>query len=152
MPDSSKCREIKTFIAGRLDGELSAEENRLLDRHLAECSACRDELTEMKLTGEVMSTMNFNEPEDRIWQGYWAGVYNRLERGFGWILFSFGLILVLIYSLFQLMGDFLHDSSLPLYFRLGVTALTAGIVVLLVSVGRERLKAYKSDRYREVKR
>ena len=63
-----------------------------------------------------------------------------------------GLILVLVYSLFQLLGAFFHDGSLPLYFRAGVIVLAAGMVILLVSVGRERLKAYKSDRYREVKR
>jgi hypothetical protein len=44
-------------------------------------------------------------------------------------------------------------STIPeLAYRLGVGAVLGGFVVLLVSVGRESLTKYRTERYREVER
>lgn len=152
MPEERKCKDYRDMLSGKIDGELHGDLDRELSAHLEECEGCRGEHAELVRIKEVMTGMKFNEPEDKIWENYWAGVYNRLERNLGWILLSIGIISTLVYAMSQLWSEFLHDQSLPLYFRVGVLALVAGAIVLLVSIGRERLKAIRTDRYREVKR
>ncbi len=50
-------------------------------------------------------------------------------------------------------GGFTMYSTIPeLAYRLGVGAVLGGFVVLLVSVGRESLTKYRTERYREVER
>ena len=83
---------------------------------------------------------------------YWANVYNRLERGVGWLLFSVGAIILLAYGAWHFVQDFVLDSSIPLLVRAGVCAATLGAIVLLVSVFRERLFIRSKERYKEIVR
>ena len=97
--------------------------------------------------------MTFREPSDVALQRYWGSVYNRIERGLGWILFSFGAIVLLCYGGFKLVEEVVRDPTISWIVRAGVVALVFGLVVLFVSLVRERLTVSKTDRYsREVKR
>jgi len=136
-----------------LDGELADEERRRFDEHLAVCDACTRELAELKRLTEDLNMMRFKEPGDEELERYWAGVYNRLERGIGWILLSAGAILTLCYGAFKVIEGMLLDETISDVLKVGVCALIAGLVVLFVSLLRERLVVRKVDRYsREVER
>ena len=50
----------------------------------------------------------------------------------------------------RLIADFLLCEEFSPVLRAGVAALTAGAVVLGVSVVRERIRLYRVDRYEEV--
>lgn len=86
------------------------------------------------------------------WESYWSRLYNRLERGLSWILVSVGAIIVLSYSAYHALQEFIADSSMPLVVKWGVAALVLGGIMLLVSVLREKLLLRKHDRYKEVER
>jgi predicted anti-sigma-YlaC factor YlaD len=143
-----ECRDTAPLMAGRLDGILTMEEEARLDAHLEVCDSCRKEMEMMKKTRDIMSSMKFRDPEDEIWDKYWLSVYNRLERGIGWILLSIGMIMVVSFAIYNI----LQDAEMPLYMRIGSRILILGVVILLVSVIRERLTAYKHERYKEVKK
>ena len=97
--------------------------------------------------------VKLKEPSDLELQQYWSGVYNRLERGIGWILFSVGAIIVLCYGGFKLIEEVIKDPSVGLLLKIGLVALVFGIVILFVSILRERLRVRKVDKYsKEVKR
>jgi len=136
-----------------LDGELPEEDRRRFEEHLASCDACRTELDELKRLTEDLNMMRFKEPGDEELQRYWAGVYNRLERGIGWILLSAGAILTLCYGAFKIIEEMIRDPAVSVILKVGVCALIAGLVILFVSLLRERLVVRKVDRYsREVER
>jgi len=136
-----------------LDGELADEERRRFDEHLAVCDACTRELAELKRLTEDLNMMRFKEPGDEELERYWSGVYNRLERSIGWILLSVGIILTLCYGAFKVIEGMLLDETISDVLKVGVCALIAGLVVLFVSLLRERLVVRKVDRYsREVER
>lgn len=87
-------------------------------------------------------------PDDAAWDGFLDGVYNRVERRTGWVLVVTGLAALVIYGLFL----FLAVPGNPLV-KLAVSVPVLGLVVLFISVLRQRLQAAKTDRYsREVQR
>jgi len=91
---------------GYLDDELSDDQKDKLHEHLARCRQCAEELEEFKKLKAITDQVALVEPEDRVWQDYWSGVYNRIERGLGWILLSIAGIILVICGGFKLIHHF----------------------------------------------
>ena len=96
--------------------------------------------------------MKLVEPEERIWRQYWSGVYNRIERRVGWILFSISAILLLIYGGFKAIEELIKDPTVDIILKAALLALIAGLAILFVSLLRERIYFRKRDRYKDVRR
>ena len=100
-----------------------------------------------------MKNMKYKEPSDEVRGRYWSKVYNRLERGLGWILISVGAMILLFYGGFKAVESLIKDPTLSVFLKIAVLILLAGVVILFVSVVRERIFTYKKDKYaKEVKR
>jgi hypothetical protein len=143
---------FERLMTAALDGELSAGEQRELDDMLAGDESLQKEFLSYKQIKEVTSVMKFKAPLNEVWDHYWLDVYNRIERGLGWLLFTIGAVILLTYSGFKLIENIIHDSGLALFARIGLLALIAGLAVLLVSVVREKWFAWKNDPYKEILR
>lgn len=99
---------------------------------------------------EVTAGMTLRRPPDEVWDSYWGGVYRRIERGIGWILTSVGAIVVLSYGVWQAVRDLVADATLPVVIKVAILALIVGLIVLLVSVIREKLFVRRRDPYKDV--
>ncbi|MHC4424963.1 MAG: anti-sigma factor [Planctomycetota bacterium] len=146
------CHDYKDLMMGYLDNELSDEQRRRFEEHLAGCPECAGELEEFKRLKAITDEVTLVEPEDRMWHDYWNGIYNRIERGIGWIVFSVAAILLTIYGGFKLIEDLVKDSDVEIILKAGLLALIAGLAILFVSVLRERLYFWQKDRYKDVRR
>ena len=146
------CHDYKDLMMGYLDNELSNEQRRQFEEHLTGCSECKAELKEFRKLKAITDEVTLVEPEDKIWQDYWSGVYNRIERSVGWIVFSVAAILLAIYGGFKLIEEIITDSSVGILLKAGLLVLIVGLAILLVSVSRERLHIWQKDRYRNVRR
>ncbi len=146
------CHDYKDLMMGYLDNELSDEQKRQFEEHLTGCSECKDELEEFRKLKAITDEVTLVEPEDRIWQDYWNGVYNRIERSIGWIVFSVAAILLTIYGGFKLIEDIIKDATIGMLLKAGLLALIVGLAILFVSVLRERLYFRQRDRYKDVRR
>ena len=146
------CHDYKDIMMGYLDNELSNEQRRQFEEHLTGCSECKAELKEFSKLKAITDEVTLVEPEDKIWQDYWSGVYNRIERSVGWIVFSVAAILLAIYGGFKLIEEIITDPSVGILLKAGLLVLIAGLAILLVSVSRERLYFWQKDRYRNVRR
>ena len=147
------CQEFKPMITGYLDGELSPEQAQRLQSHLSTCQDCSGELANLRDLKENLAMIKFKEPTDAELERYWKSIYNRLERGLAWILFSAGAIIVLCYGGFKLIEQTIKDPSIGLLLKIGLTALVFGAVILFVSLLRERLTVGKVDKYsKEIER
>ena len=145
-------QRIKELISSFYDGELDEKQKKLVHSHLEECSECRKEFEEMGRFEEVMSQMALKKPPKEAWQMYWTSVYNRLERGIGWILFSIGAIILLFFGGYKLVEGIIQDASVPLILKIGILSVLGGLVVLLVSLLREQLFVRKRERYKEIEK
>lgn len=147
------CQHYRPLLTGYVDDELDDAQREQLERHLSACQACARELEELAAFKEHLAMLKFKEPSDAELERYWSRVYNRLERGVGWILFSLGSIILLSWGAFKLIEEMIHDPQITLWVKIGVVSLIVGIVVLFVSAVRERLTVRRTDKYsREVER
>jgi len=146
------CHDYKNLMMGYLDNELSEEQRNRFEEHLAGCPECAGELKEFQKLKAITDEVTLVEPEDRIWQDYWSGVYNRIERNIGWLMFSVAAILLAIYGGFKLIETIITDATVGMLLKLGLLALIIGLAILFVSALRERMYFWSKDRYRNVRR
>ena len=146
------CQDYKDLMMAYLDDELDNEQKKTLEEHLASCEKCSAELNEFKELKQLTDNVKLIEPEDKIWNQYWSGIYNRAERGIGWILFSVSAIILLIYAGFKAIEAVIEDPTVETWLKIAMLALIAGLAILLVSIVRERLYFFRKDRYKDVRR
>lgn len=142
----------RELLAGYVDGELSEEERREFETMLESDPDLRAELNEFRRLKEVTSVVKYADLPDEVWETYWQSLYRKTERGLGWILFSIGAIVVICFGLYHAFASLYADPKAPLWLKVGLTGVGVGFAFLLVSYGRERLFAYRRDRYKEVVR
>ena len=146
------CQEYKELMMGYLDNELNAQQKQIFEQHLASCPDCTWELEEFKKLKQMTDSVSLPEPEDKIWQQYWSGIYNRIERGIGWILMSVAGIVLIIYGGFKAIEELIKDPAVSVILKVGLVVLIAGVAILFVSILRERLYFWKKDRYKDIRR
>ena len=138
------------LLAGYLDNELTPAERQEFERELESNSALRDELAQFTTLKKVTDSVKYADLPDAVWDTYWSSVYRKMERGLGWILFSVSAALLACYGVIQMLTTLYGDSRISWIVKIGVTGLLFGLIFLTISVIRERIFAYKNDRYREV--
>ena len=143
---------LKELLTAYADGELDEELCREVEKRLAESEELQQELESIKKVKSLTSQMKLAQPEKEVWNMYWNQVYNRIERGLGWVLLSVGAIIFLSFGAFHFVQDFLLDPEPHLIMKIGVSAAILGVIILFVSVLRERLFIRKRNRYKEIVR
>lgn len=92
------------------------------------------------------------DADDAALDRFWLGVYSRLERGLAWILVSVSAALLLGYWAYEFAAVFLADAEVPVIVRVGTAGLLLGLLLLLLGLVRERIRARAADPFRRVRR
>lgn len=137
------CEHIQPMLSGYLDDELDEEERSQLENHLATCSQCKTELESMTELLAVSGDIDIDMPSDEVWDEFLEKVYNRLERRTGWMLFVIGVVALGLVGLYYLVTTDWASPGVKMTVEIGL----AGLLLLFVSVLRQRLFLRKSDRY-----
>lgn len=133
------------------DGELTSDEKNEFDSLLLD-ENLRNEFEEQKRVKEVLNKMKLKNPSAEVWDKYWLGVYNKVERGIAWIAVSVGVLILIIYGSIEAVENFLADTQTPGIVKFGISALVIGGLILLFSLIREKLFTGTRDKYKEVQR
>lgn len=139
------------LLTGYVDGELEAADRELVDAWLGADERAREELARLVRLKAFTDHLALREAPAEAWDGFSARPSVRAERSLAWSLLCLALLLLGIYLAPRLLA-FLTAGALPLLLRLGVLAAGGGLLVLLISVLRERVFARKHDRYDDVVR
>lgn len=131
-----------------LDGEMDDRERAAFERHLEGCGDCRCAMEELREVNRLTGSITMKDPQDEFWNLYWKGIYRRLERRTAWIFMIAGVGMLVGYELYRAFSSFGRIT----FQKVALIVLIVGLVLLLVSVVRERIHQYKSDPYRDVKR
>jgi len=142
------CTRYQTDGMRWLDGELSPLEAQQYESHVRDCDPCRRELDSLGRIVRITDELKLRPPDDEFWKGYWESVYRRSERRLGFVLLIAGALALLGYAIFRA----LTSPSLLTYEGISVMLILIGLVVIFVSVVRERYHESKSDPYKEVER
>lgn len=151
--DAPKDRDrARALMMAALDGEVSDVERGELEALLEGDPGLRDEWQRMGQVKEVTSTMALRKPPEEVWGRYWTSVYNRIERGVGWILASVGAVVIMAYGLWKWFETLYQDASLPWFVKAAIMLLSVGFLIVFVSVIREKLFTRRYDPYKEIER
>lgn len=140
--------DTRALISGYLDGELTPEERTRVEQLRDQDPAFREEFERMKQLVTATSELRFEEPPEEVWDTFLEGVYNRIERRTGWIVFLVGVIALTAWGIYWFC---VAEWGSPLVKGLIAVPLI-GLVVLFISVLRQRLFVARTDRYsKEIK-
>ena len=142
------CESFKGLLVGLLDGELTPDETRQINDHLTRCAVCREEYEKLRETTGKLSATTFLEPDDVVLAQVWRSPFSRLTRNTAWILIIGGYGGIFGYGLYE----FLTSGMKELPAKMGLAAIVLGFLILLVQLIRERIRTYKTDPYKEIKR
>ena len=140
------------LIEKKLSNKISPEEVRELETLLKNNPELQSEYNEQSQIKEVLQKMKMKQPQPEIWDSYWLHIYNKVERRIGWIAVMIGIVILAGAASIEITEAFFNDTQSPWYLKFGTAALIFGILVLLISVLREKLFTRKHDKYKEIQR
>ncbi|MBN1558791.1 hypothetical protein JW998_00975, partial [candidate division KSB1 bacterium] len=117
---SATAREkFERLMMGALDGELSKEERKEFNQMLAADKSLQKEFSQYKKLKQVTMDVKLASPPAEVWDNYWLGVYNRFERGIGWMVFSIGMVILMTYGGFKAVTAVINDPGLAFIVKVG---------------------------------
>jgi len=147
-------RQEAMLLSAYVDGELDAANLARVEDHLArpgaESDFAKTEIARLRRLKQVTGSMRLKEPPAEEWEKFWDNFYNRAERSLGWLLLGVGVVVLGAWALFQAVTALLGDATLPLYLKGGILAAAVGVLVLLISVVRERIHRRRRTRYKDI--
>jgi anti-sigma factor RsiW len=146
-------REV-ALLSAYVDGELAPQDMARIEAHLAlpaaESDYARREIAALRRLKQVAGAMRLHEPPAEEWEAFWTIHYNRVERSVGWVLVTLGVAVIAAWAALQAVIALLAEQDLPGYVRGGIFLVLVGLIVLLVSVVRERFFTRKHTRYKDI--
>jgi hypothetical protein len=150
------CAEYQPLMMGLMDQELTAAEATAVNDHLTRCHTCRQEYESLRQTSGKLAAISFMEPTDEVLVQFWKHPYNALERKAGIYLVLSGLTALLLYGGYLLTTTFdwqlLLSGGEEVIPGLALASLLVGLLLVLISLLRERLRVAKTDPYKDIKR
>jgi hypothetical protein len=131
-----------------LDDELSVEERLQYQAHVRECETCRRELDALGRVVTFTDQLKLRVSDDAFWKDYWKSVSRRTERRLGFVLLVTGIVMTLAYLVYRAI----RSPELRSYEGISVVVILLGLIVIFISVARERYHEHKHDPYKEVDR
>ena len=144
-----RCRQL---MMAEFDGKIKNSEKEELLQMLNKNPDLNEEYKSFLKLKEVTDTMSLKNPDPEIWETYWYGIYNKIERGLAWFILTFGAGILIVYGLGQALANLWQDSNTPILLKIGIFGALLGLILLLISVLREKLFVRRHERYKEVQR
>jgi len=140
------CDSMNELISGYIDNELTQQQSQRVSLHLEGCDCCtklyRDLLDIKTRTGKIdMPQLE----EEKIIALLEEPTSNALAN-IGWIALVIGGLGLMLWH----WVTFWQDDSVPTLVKVLLTLVEAGVMLLFISVLRQRLISRKTDRYKDV--
>ena len=135
------------LLSGWLDGALTQADEQRVRIHLEDCATCRAQVEQMRQWREVTMSAEFHVPPDYQWSERTRSAASRLSLGTGWLVVIVWALALAAYGAWELW-----TSDETVVEKVLVFGGWTGFGLLLVGVLLDRLKAMKTDRYREVQK
>jgi anti-sigma factor RsiW len=147
MPERCGRTFDEALLSGYVDRALTQADEQRVRIHIEDCAVCRTEVEQMTELKEVTMSSRFHVPSDDQWSEAPRGAASRLAFGVGWTLLIVWGVAVAGFALVAVL-----TSDEDLLEKLLAFSAGSGLVLLFLSVLIDRLKAMKTDRYREVQK
>ena len=140
------------LLSAYVDDELEAADVARVEAYLASSVRARDEVEGLRRLRELTAGLRLKEAPPEAWEVFWNSIYNRAERSLGWILLSIGLVMIGGFACYQLVTALVATEVLPWWMKAAIFTVCIGVLVLLISIVRERVYVRKRTRYKDIVR
>lgn len=142
-----QCADIEELLSGYADNELMQQDAQKVRVHLDGCAHCRQLHADLLSLKSQMKQLSYPASDEEVLAALETDYLARGTRLLGWGLLVPGALLVIGIAVF----GFFMNPEVPWIVRFFYGLFMLGGFGLFVSVLRQRLLIYKTDRYRKVK-
>lgn len=137
---------VGEMLSGYIDGELTQQDRQRVRLHCEGCEFCRQQLEDLRTMRGRVGAAHLSTINDDTWRKTMNDTTVRATRGIGWLLFVGGILLAAGFAVYEIVAD----SSLSAFEKTIIGGIYGGLLLLFVSVLRQRLIERKSDKYKDV--
>ncbi len=144
---SHENEHVGELLSGYIDGELTQQERQRVQLHCESCDECQTGLEELTGLRERVGESKLSDVSQDVWRETMEDTPVKAARGLGWLLFVGGILIAVGVVVIEIISS---ESSMTLVEKLIVGGIYGGLLLLFISVLRQRLIERKSDRYKDV--
>jgi len=141
-----KENHVGELLSGYIDGELTQQEQQRVRLHCEDCEKCRQDLDDLQSMRDRIAASPLSGIRADVWRETMNDTTVRTTRGIGWLLLIGGVLLAFGFAVYEIVTD----SSISLLEKLIIGGIYGGLLLLFVSVLRQRLIERKTDKYKDV--
>jgi len=144
---SEKGQHVGELLSGYIDGELTQQQRQRVWLHCETCAECGTSLKELQALRDKVASAGISNLGEDQWREKMDDLTVRASRGIGWLLFIGGSLI----AIGIVIVEFIQNAdSLSLTEILVIGGIYGGLLLLFISVLRQRLIERKSDKYKDV--
>ena len=144
---SNSGEHVGEFLSGYIDGELTQQDRQRVRLHCDSCPDCNSTLTELRRLRQRIGQAKLSDKDRDNWRESMDDTTVKAARGIGWLLLIGGALIGAGVGVYEFI---ITASTLSLLEKLIVGGIYGGMLLIFISVLRQRLIERKSDRYKDV--
>ena len=144
------CQETELLISGYLDGELTQSDRQRVDLILEDCRQCTETHQEMKKFRDGVGDIPFDKLTKKEKMTVNKYVTTNTWANVGQLMFIVPLILLYGTGAFLMVAGVIKDPEAPLWLKIGLPSIIGGLGLMVFTVVVQRIKAHKTDKYKDV--
>ena len=137
---------VAELLSGFIDGELTQQDRQRVQIHCEQCATCRDELAQIRSVRSRVGSSRLSETGEDRWRETMEDTTVKATRGIGWLILIGGILLAVGIFVIEVIGS----TTMSITEKLIVGGVYGGLLLLFISVLRQRLIERKTDKYKDV--
>jgi len=144
------CEDTEALLSGYLDGELTQGDRQRVEVIMEDCQDCAKTFEEMKKLRNEIGGIQYEHMTEAERLKAAKDPVAETGASLGQVLVIGGFIIFYGSCIYLALKGILADPDTPLFMKIGLPAMFLGFGVLLTSVIIDRIKASKTDPYKDV--
>jgi len=144
------CEDTEALLSGYLDGELTQGDRQRVEVIMEDCQDCAKTFEDMKKLRSEIGGIQYEHMTEAERLKAAKDPVAETGASLGQVLVIGGFIIFYGSCIYLALKGILADPDTPLFMKIGLPAMFLGFGVLLTSVIIDRIKASKTDPYKDV--
>ncbi len=144
------CENTEALLSGYLDGELTQGDRQRVEVITEDCQDCAQTLEDMKKLRSEIGGIEYEHMTEAERLRAAKDPVAEAGANIGQVLVIGGFVIFYGTLIFFVLKGMLADEDTPLFMKIGLPAIFIGMGILLTSVIIDRIKASKTDPYKDV--
>jgi len=134
------------LLTGYLDNELTQQDRQRVEQRMINEPTYRAQFDDLTSLQTDIAGLDFQPNKTTQWNELAPDVTSRTTRSLGWLTYIISTLFLVGYGLYE----FIIAETENAFVKTAVLGIFLGLVLLLISVIKQRLVESKTDRYKDV--